>query len=120
MIGYQIALVFKFIGVALYAGGMAASFLSSSFVERKRAVHRVASPGLLLTWIAGFCLAEILHIRWTAPWILGGLVLSTVSQMALVYSVSGRASGDGRNIGTFSMSVVPFILVVALMVFRPS
>ena len=73
MIGYQIALVFKFLGVALYAGGMAASFLSSSLIERKRAVHRVASPGLLLTWIAGFCLAEILHIRWTTPWNFGRL-----------------------------------------------
>ena len=44
---YRSILLFKFIGVSMYAGGLVAAFVSTVEADRYRAVHRVASPGLL-------------------------------------------------------------------------
>ncbi len=113
---YRVILLIKFVGVVLYAGGLIGSFVATSLVDRKRAVHSIASPGLVITWSAGYLLITQLHVPLTELWILGAIVLSLVSQLALVYSVSR----DRRTIGTLIMSGVPLLLVLVLMVFRPT
>ena len=113
---YRFILLIKFVGVLLYAGGLIGSFVATSLVDRKRAVHSVASPGLVITWSAGYLLITQLHVPLTELWILGAIVLSLVSQLALVYSVSR----DRRTVGAFVMSGVPLFLVLVLMVFRPT
>ena len=113
---YRFILLIKFVGVLLYAGGLIGSFIATSLVDRKRAVHAVASPGLVITWSAGYLLITQLHVPLTELWILGAIVLSLVSQLALVYSVSR----DRRTVGAFVMSGVPLFLVLVLMVFRPT
>jgi hypothetical protein len=113
---YRVILLFKFVGVLLYAGGLIGSFVATSLVDRKRAVHAVASPGLVITWSAGYLLITQLHVALTELWILGAIVLSLVSQLALVYSVSR----DRRTVGALIMSGAPLFLVLVLMVFRPT
>jgi hypothetical protein len=114
--GYRFLLLLKFVGVALYAGGLIASFLTSDLQERKRAVHNVASPGLLLIWVVGYLLSTEISVPLTECWILGGLVLSLASQMALVRS----ASRDRRTVGSVLAAAIPLLLVLVLMVYRPT
>jgi hypothetical protein len=116
MISYRILLLLKFVGVLLYAGGLVASLVASELAERKRAVHAIASPALLLVWVAGYLLSTQLQVPLTELWLLGGLVLSLVSQTALVYSVS-------RPLPLMRAAVLaglPLVLVLILMVFRPT
>jgi hypothetical protein len=112
---YRVILLFKLLGVLLYAGGLLAAFVSTSLKERKRAVHAIASPGLALTWAGGYLLTIQLHLPLTELWILGGLVLSLVSQLALVHSVSR----DRRSVPAFLAAAIPLFGALALMVFRP-
>jgi hypothetical protein len=113
---YRLVLLFKLVGVLLYAGGLVTAFVSTSLKERKRAVHAIASPGLVLTWAAGYFLTTELHLPMTELWIIGGLGLSLVSQLALVYSVSR----DKRTVPALLAAAIPLFLVLALMVFRPT
>ena len=113
---YRLILLFKLVGVLLYAGGLIAAFVATSLKERKRAVHAIASPGLVLTWAAGYSLTTQLHLPLTELWILGGLGLSLVSQLALVHGVSR----DRRTVPALLATAIPLFLVLALMVFRPT
>lgn len=116
MIAYRLLLVLKFLGVLGYAGGFVAVFVSSSPVERRRAVHAIASPALLVTWLAGWLLADRLGIALSELWILGGLVLSCASLVALMRAARRPASDRIA----FAMAAAPLVAVVVLMAFRPT
>jgi len=116
MLTYRLLHLAKFVGVILYGGGLIASFVATSPVERRRAVHSVASPGLVITWIAGYLLTMKLHIPLTELWILGGLVFSLLSQLTLVHSVTRQP----RTLASFACAFGLLLLVLLLMVFRPS
>lgn len=112
---HQLLLFTKLVAVLAYAGGACAALLGGSLPERRRAVHRVASPALLSVWLSGYLLAESLGVGLLELWVLGGLVGSFVSLAALIASlhVEWRA--------VFSATVVAaLVLVLALMVFRPT
>ncbi|MDB4973864.1 MAG: hypothetical protein JWN48_2205 [Myxococcaceae bacterium] len=113
---YKAVLVLKLTGVLAFAGGFAAAFLASGLPERRRAVHGLASPALLLVWLTGYFLTTELQIPLTELWILGALVLSLVSMLALVHSVSR----DRRTRPVFLVAAIPLLLVLVLMVFRPT
>lgn len=116
MTTYRLILLVKFVCAMGYAGGLVASFVTADALERKRAVHRVASPCLLATWCAGFALATLGGLRLLEPWLLGGFALSAVSNLALVYSVSRGERGPGA----FLSAALPLTGVIALMVFKPT
>jgi hypothetical protein len=108
---YAVVLVFKFLGVLGYAGGLIAAFVSADPAERKRAAHRIASPCLLLTWFAGYFLVALRGPRLFELWVVGGLVLSLASHLVLVTSVA-RGRRDAR---AFVGAVSPLVGVVILM-----
>jgi hypothetical protein len=116
MLTYQLLLLVKFVGVVIYGGGLVAAFVSSSLAERKRAVHRIASPALLVIWVAGFLLTVKLGVSLLELWIVGGLAFSFVSQGALVRSVVR----DARSTSAFLFAALPLVIVLGLMVFRPT
>ncbi|AUX48399.1 hypothetical protein SOCE26_099330 [Sorangium cellulosum] len=116
MAAYQILLLIKFVGVILYSGGLIGSFVATALVDRKRAVHAVASPGLVVTWIAGYLLTTQLQVPLTELWIVAAIPLSLVSQLALVHSVSR----DRRTTGAFVSAFAPLFMVLLMMVFRPT
>jgi hypothetical protein len=112
---YSILLFVKLVSVAVYAGGVVAAFVASAPAERKRAVHAIASPSLVVMWIAGYLLSSLLYVPISEAWIALALPLSLVSQLALVRSVSRP-----RNLAGFLATTVPWLAAVALMVFRPT
>jgi hypothetical protein len=115
MLLYRALHLFKFIGVLLFGGGALGSLIASAPKDRKRALHGFASPGLLLTWAAGYALSLLLNLALTELWILGGLVSSFASHLALVLGVSRERSALAV------LSVVgPLLLTLVLMVFRPT
>ncbi|RYZ41853.1 MAG: hypothetical protein EOO71_10270 [Myxococcaceae bacterium] len=115
MLLYRLLLLLKFTGVVLYGGGLVAALVATGSLDRKRAVHAIASPGLVVTWTAGYFLTFQLNLSLTEPWILGGLSLSLVSQLALV----AMATRERRTVAEALMAVVPFFGVLVLMIFRP-
>jgi len=112
---YKLLIVAKFVGVAVFSGGLVARFLARDAESRRRAIHAVASPGLILVWFAGYGLTETLGVALTELWILGGLVFSLASQIALV--VFGKRETSALVV---SASAVPLVVVLFLMAFRPT
>ncbi len=113
---YHAALLIKFIGVALFTGGMGANLVATGMHERKVAVHRIASPGLLLTWLGGAGAAEMTAIPLTEAWTLGGVFFSFLSMSALVISVSR----EKKSLGMTLFAVMPLFVVLILMIARPT
>ncbi len=113
---YHASVLIKFIGVVLFAGGMMASFVATGLPERKLAVHRIASPGLLLTWLGGAGAAELTAVPLTEAWIVGGVVFSFLSMSGLVISVSREMKSPGWVL----FATVPLLIVLVLMVSRPT
>ncbi|NRD63112.1 hypothetical protein HRD49_15285 [Corallococcus exiguus] len=115
MLIYRLLLLLKFVGVVLYGGGLVGALVATESRDRKRAVHAIASPGLVVTWTAGYLLTLQFNIALTEAWISGGLTLSLVSQLALV----AMASRERRTVAGALWAAVPFFCVLVLMVFRP-
>ncbi|WP_437760002.1 hypothetical protein [Sorangium sp. So ce1389] len=113
---YQLVLTVKFLGAMGYAGGLIASFITAEPLERKRAVHNIASPSLLATWCAGYALAALGGFRMFELWVVGGLALSVGSNIILVYCVSRGKRGPLA----FSCAALPIACVVGLMVLKPT
>jgi hypothetical protein len=116
MLIYRLLLLLKFIGVVLFAGGLVASALGGTLAERRRAVHKVASPGLLLIWISGYFLADRLFIPISEAWIVGGFALSLLAQLGL----AGSVAREPWRKAPFALAAGSLLLVLALMVFRPT
>ena len=113
---YRLVLVMKLAAVMVYGGGHVASLVASSADDRRRAVHKVASPALLAIWTTGYALVSMIDIALTELWVVAALALSTLSHVALVH----RVQRDRRTAGSFLVAAVPLAAVVALMVFRPT
>ena len=112
---YQSLLIVKFFGVMGFAGGSAGAWLASSLGDRKRAVHAVASPSLLLTWCCGFALLALSGLPMFELWVVVGWLLSLVSNLALVVSVTR----EQRTLAAFLWTALPLLGVVASMVVKP-
>jgi hypothetical protein len=113
---YHLLHLLKFSGVILFGGGMVGSFVARTPADRKRAVHGVASPGLVITWLAGYLLTLQLGVPLGELWIIGGLLLSFMAQLALLRSVSREEASLGGALA----ALLPLVLVLVLMVFRPT
>ena len=115
LILYRWLLFAKLAAVLVYAGGALTSLLLSSLDERRRAVHRVASPALLVIWLSGYGLAQAQGLSLGELWLLGGLCGSFVSVAALVVGLHVPRRGQAGAVALSSLG-----LVLALMVFRPT
>jgi hypothetical protein len=116
-VSYRLLLFIKFVAVAAYAGGVIASFVASAPKERSRAAHSIASPALLVVWITGYLLSLQHGVSLAELWTAGGLSLSFFSQFALVYAVGKKGS---RSPTAFALVAIPFVLVLFLMVYKPT
>jgi hypothetical protein len=114
VIVYQCILILKFLAVFGFVGGAVASFLSEDPRTRKRAVHHVASPSLLVVWLAGYGLLMLAGIRWFELWIVASIALSIGANAALAYSAA-----RGHRGGLAILAVAgPIVGIVALMVLK--
>lgn len=115
MLVYRLLIVLKFLGVVVFGGGVVARFLVRDAEVRRRAIHAVASPGLILVWVAGYGLCVTLDVALTELWILGGLVFSLAAQVALV--AFGKRDASPLVVAA---SALPIVVVLFLMAFRPT
>lgn len=111
---YRFLLLAKFAGVLLFAGGAVAALAGPDRASRHRATHRIASPGLLLTWLFGYLLVEASGVPLTELWVTGGLVLSLAAHVVLVAAVD-RDDRRGPAIAVAGLLLV----ILALMLWRP-
>ncbi len=106
----------KLLSVMLLFSGTVGVFLTSSFADRQRAAFWLAGPGFGLSWLIGFVLAWARNTSTLSPWILASIALSLWSMNVVLY-VAGK---DGRRNGTTALlAIVPLVLVLVLMVYRP-
>jgi uncharacterized membrane protein YeaQ/YmgE (transglycosylase-associated protein family) len=105
----------KLLSVLSYAGAVGVSLFGHSVAQRKRAIHGVASPLLVLVWLAGYGLSVLQGIALTEAWIVLGFVGSFAAQAVL-----GRAAREGVVPSRVRYTVGALVaLTVALMVLRP-
>ena len=108
-------LVAKLVAAMGFCGGIIAAYVAEGAEPRRRAVHWVASPCLLLTWGLGFALLGLRRLPLTELWVVGALVLSVVAHLTTVSAVSR----DSRSPVTVAVSLTPVVGTLALMVFKP-
>lgn len=112
---YASVLTLKLLCAMTYVGAAIAAFTTDSRALRQRAVHRVASPALLATWLLGGVLAALRGTSLLRPWIVSGFGLSLLSSFILVYCATrapDSRAGQRACLGAIA-------LTVALMVARP-
>ena len=106
----------KFVGMLVFGMGIGGALLGGETAQRQRAAYWLATPGFLLTALAGFGLVKATGASLGAPWISGSLLLSLVALELTVRSVEpGRPRSLAHGLGI----IVALVAVVALMVWRP-
>ena len=106
----------KFVGMLAFGLGIGGALLGGAGPQRQRAAYWVATPGFLLTALAGFGMVKATGVSLGAPWVAGSLLLSLVALDLTIRSVEpGRTTSAARVVGIVGALAV----VVALMVWRP-
>lgn len=106
----------KFVGMLVFGLGIGGALMGGTGPQRQRAAYWVATPGFLLTALAGFGLVKATGVSLGAPWVAGSLLLSLVALDLTIRSVEpGRPTSAARVVGIVGALAV----VVALMVWRP-
>lgn len=100
----------KFVGVLAFAMGIAISLAPTTDDSvRRRAAYWLATPGFLLTWIAGWGMAKQYAISLGRPWITLSMVASLIALHELVRDVE-----PGRPRSTVRTVVILAALLVSL------
>ena len=106
----------KFVGLLAVAGATAGAFLPERLHTRQRIVYLVATPGLALTWIAGYGLLKVMGWSMGAPWVGPSILLS----VGWLYVLATAVERDERRTWRwFVYAAIPLLVVLALMTFRP-
>lgn len=113
---YTYLLFAKLLSVLAFAGGTGAALLAGDRDTRRRAVHRIASPALVCTWITGYLLAVRIATPLTELWPLAGFVLSLAALMILIHATSRDRAGAALT----AMTLGCLVLVVFVMTLRPT
>jgi hypothetical protein len=113
---YEVIRFIKFAGVLAFVGGAVASMVARDLASRRIAIHRVASPGLLATWVGGYLLTDALARKTSEPWIGGAFILTFLLQGMLTWSV---AREDRRRPAVMLASLALLVATLAIMVWRP-
>jgi len=104
----------KHLASALMLAGLLGGAALADGAERQRAVYALATPGLLLTWIAGYGVMRHLGHSLSAPWISLALLSSLAALAAAAWSVEQQ----GRRAAGW-LAVVLYVATVVVMVLRP-
>lgn len=107
----------KLLGVLILAAGtLAAVFPGVTGNARKRFAYLVAGPGFGVTWIAGLLLVHWRGHSMLSTWVVASLAGSLISLQGVLY-----AAGRERTSPTIAaVALVPLVIVLALMIWRPA
>jgi FtsH-binding integral membrane protein len=109
----------KFVGMLALAMGAAIGLAPRTEPDgeqdRQRAVYWLATPGFLITWIAGWGMAKHTGASLGAPWISISMLASLVAMHELIRDVE---PGRPRSKLRVAVVVLGLLVSVAVMVFR--
>jgi len=118
----------KLVGVLAFAMGIGGALMGESTRRRQRAAYWLATPGFLLTALAGFGMVRATGASLGAPWISGALVLSLLALDLTVAHAEPVEPGQPGQPGQPGRSRSPVRVVsilaslaaaLALMIWRP-
>lgn len=105
----------KYVGVLAFAMGVALALAPGHARVRQRAAHWLATPGFVLTWIAGWGMAREAAIPLAQPWITISMAASLVALHEAIRAVEpGRESSRARA----SLALLALFVALAAMVVR--
>ncbi|MGB0680074.1 MAG: hypothetical protein ACPGUV_10475, partial [Polyangiales bacterium] len=84
----------KWVAVLLYVCGAVGTVLTPPLGLRRRFAYRLAGPGFVLTWLAGFLLLSARRYDPLSMWVWASLLLSLLSLQAVLFR-AGRAERQG-------------------------
>lgn len=113
---WKLVRLLKFLGVIAYGAGAGIGLSAGELQMRKRAVHLIASPALLVTWVGGYLLTLFQGTPLTYAWILGGFSASALGHLLLIRSTRTASLSTRQRAGV----LLPLVLTVLLMVLRPT
>jgi len=107
----------KLLGVlVLAAGTVAAVFPGLDGRIRKRFAYLVAGPGFGATWIAGLLLVHWRGYSMLSTWVVASLAASLLSLQGVLFA-AGR---ERTSLTIATVTLLPLVVVLALMVWRPA
>jgi hypothetical protein len=112
----------KFVGILAFGMGIAGALMGGSTAQRQRAAYWLATPGFLLTAVAGYGMSKATGASLGAPWIAGSLLLSLVVLDLTVRSVEPGRSPEAappRSLARVVAIIGALVIILALMVWRP-
>jgi len=106
----------KFAAVVAYSGAVGIGLWAREEQARRRCVHRIASPTLLLVWAMGYLLTLVRGVALSEAWVLGGFGASLACHLALIRTTrSACVSSAQRALVAASLG-----LTLGFMTFRPT
>jgi len=99
----------KLIGVIAFAMGIALALGQGPQQVRQRAAYWLATPGFIVTWIAGWGMARMYAISLGRPWITISMVASLIALHEIIREVE-----PGRPRSKVRVAVILIALLVAL------
>lgn len=109
-------LVAKYVGIFVLCAGIGGALLGGARAQRQWAAYWVATPGFVLTALAGFGMVKATGASLGAPWISGSLLLALGALDLTIRSVEpGRPRSAARGLGIAGALVA----VLVLMIWRP-
>jgi hypothetical protein len=106
----------KLVAVMMLFSGTLGVTMSGSLEARRRFAVLLVGPGFGLTWALGFVLVRFTSYSLLSTFVLGAMALSMLSLQGVLY-LAGKA--ERRGVVAKLVAVVPLLLALWLMVFRP-
>jgi len=105
----------KYVGVLAFAMGIALALAPGHAKLRQRAAHWLATPGFVLTWVAGWGMARLDGLSLGLAWITISMVASLVALHETIRAVEpGRTPSRWRA----GLTLVALFVALAAMVIR--
>jgi hypothetical protein len=105
----------KLIGVIAFAMGIAVAIAPGHERVRQRAAYALATPGFVITWIAGYGMAKMYAISLGRPWITIAMV---ASMLALHETIRDVEPGRTRSRARVTVILLALFAALAAMVIR--
>lgn len=106
----------KFLALLVYAAGFGAGLANLETTTRKRAIHLLASPALIVVWLCGYLLTFYTGVSLTQLWVVGGFAFSLIAHLV----VTRVARHPRVTTGQRALALGLVAVALCLMVFRPT
>ncbi len=113
---YLALLLLKWASVTAFTVGAAGAVAAGDLDTRRRAAYRLAAPGYVWIWVAGFALARTTGTSLGSGWVTGGMLLSTLALAAAIWVVERE---DRPRTAVAVVLVVSVLAAAGLMTFKP-